>query len=485
MSEVTNRGRERSDEQATEQTVEFDAVNVPRRRSRLARFVDTRWGRLSVFGAAMVLFVAALAWWAAMGADRTAGRALPTSNVAVDTGSDSTTSLAPSAAALTVPANVTATVAGNAVTVAWQASPATEQIAQYVVYRDGVKLAAVSNATTYKDTTVAAGTKYGYQVQAVTGAGVASALSAAASVTMPGTAVKPGAPRPGPAPVPVPPMPTGWPSAADTGASGALADVSGDVVLSNQGEVYTNKRIHGTLTVTACNVTIRNVEVDTGEPYTGNSTPDLFAIWLQESASCGVTIDHVSTITDGAPNVYVTTSVRVARGGPITVTNSKMLGAQLGILGVSSGVVRGNYIELGQNMRGDHNDSIQGDGASNLTIDHNTLLNPNDQTSALALYTEFGNNTNIAVTGNLFAGGGYACYCGDGASDNSGNPARAVNVSFVNNVFWQKYFPTVGAFGPGRAYNPAGGGQWVNNLYMTAGGTVTSNQVPQPGLDGS
>ncbi|HEX4724186.1 MAG TPA: hypothetical protein VH333_16840 [Pseudonocardiaceae bacterium] len=467
-----------------EETAEFEIVDTPPRRSRFRRLLDTRLGQLAVIGAALVLVVGGLVWWAAMGSDRgTAGKALPGANVAVDTGTDSTAGVSASAAALTVPGGVTATVAGSAVTVVWQASPATDQVTQYVVYRGGTKLAAVTNATTYSDTTVANGQKYGYQVQSVNGTGAVSALSPAASVTMPGGATKAAAPPA--APPPVSPMPSGWPTASNTGASGALDAVNGDVVLSSQGQVYSNKRVRGTLTVTACNVTIRNVEVDSGEPFAGDGTSDLFSIWLQESATCGVTIDHVSTLAQGAPNVYVTTSIRVARGGPVTITNSKMIGAQLGILGVSSGVVRGNYIELGQNMRGDHNDGIQGDGASNLTLDHNTLLNPNDQTSALALYTEFGNNTNITVTNNLFAGGGYACYCGDGASDNDGNPARAVNVSFVNNVFWQKYFPNVGHFGEARAYNPAGGGRWVNNVLMTAGGTLTTQQVPQPGLDGS
>jgi hypothetical protein len=134
-------------------------------------------------------------------------------------------------------------------------------------------------------------------------------------------------------------------------------------------------------------------------------------------------------------------------------------------------------------MRGDHNDAIQGDGATNLTIDHNTLLNPNDQTSALALYTEFGNNNNITVSGNLMAGGGFTCYCGDGKSDNNGNAARAVNVSIINNVFWRKYFPDAGHFGSGRAYNPAGGGRWAGNVYMSADGTITTQSVPQPSID--
>jgi hypothetical protein len=462
-----------------EETAELEPVREPRRQSRFGRMLDTRLGRLAVLAVVLVVLVAGVAWWTAMGAARvTRGAALPGANVVVDTGSDSTATQG-SAGAPAVPANVTAAVRGNAVAVAWQASPASDQVAQYVVYRNGTKLTAVVNATTYSDTAVGGGQKYAYQVQAVNGAGATSALSPAASVTMPAAAGKPAAPPV--AAMPPPPMPTGWPTAANTGASGALSNVAGDVVLSNAGEVYTNKRIKGTLTVTACNVTIRNVEVDAGEAFSGNSTPDLFAIWLQEADTCGVTVDHVSTISNG----YVTTSIRVARGGPVTITNSKMLGAQLGILGVAAGVVRGNYIELGSNMRGDHNDSVQGDGASNLVLDHNTLLNPNDQTSALALYTEYGNNNNITVTNNLMAGGGYTCYCGDGASDNNGKPARAVNVTFVNNVFWRKYFASGGNFGAGRAYNPAGGGRWVNNVFMNADGTVTSEQVPQPGLDGS
>jgi hypothetical protein len=289
--------------------------------------------------------------------------------------------------------------------------------------------------------------------------------------------------QPAPPPAANPP-PSSWPTAATTGAHGALRTVTGDVKLAKAGQVYQNVHVKGTITVTACDVTIRNVQVDSGEPFTGDSTPDLFAIWLQQSATCGTTIDHVTTLTGSAPNVYVTTSIRDARGGPVTITDSRLIGAQLGILGMSSGTIRGNFVELGPRLRGDHNDAIQGDGASDLTIDHNTLLNPNDQTSALALYTEYGNNENVTVSNNLLAGGGYTCYCGDGATDNDGNPARAVNVSVVNNVFWRKYFADAGHFGSGRAYNPAGGGRWSGNVYMNADGTVTTQQVAQPTLDG-
>ncbi len=76
MSEVTSR---------EEETTEFDTVNSTRPRSGLRRVLDTRLGRLAVLGAVLVVVLSALAWWAAMGADRsTGGRALPAANVVVD-----------------------------------------------------------------------------------------------------------------------------------------------------------------------------------------------------------------------------------------------------------------------------------------------------------------------------------------------------------------------------------------------------------------
>jgi hypothetical protein len=465
-----------------EETTTVIPGNSPRPPRRPRRFGPFR--RRTVVAVVLVLVVGVLVSWAVSGRSATPGRAVGVPGVV-----DDTTGLATSAATTAppaVPAKLAAKIDHNAVSLTWQPALAPHAIAQYVVFRDGKKVGTVLGATRFRDTKITGGHRYAYQVQAVDNTGAGSPLSPKVSIAMPASSTSGGAhggAAGGRTAADLPPMPASWPSATSTGASGSLGSASGEVTLSKDGQVYENMRVKGTITVTACNVTIRNVEVDTGEPFTGDNTPDLFAIWLQESASCGVTIDRVSTITSGAPNVYVTTSVRVARGGPVTITNSKMIGAQLGILGVSSGMVRGNYIELGKNMRGDHNDSIQGDGSSGLTIDHNTLLNPNEQTSALALYTEYGNNTNDLVSNNLFAGGGYACYCGDGMSDNNGKAARASNVSFVNNVFWRRYYPDSGYFGAGRAFNPAGGGRWAGNVYMNADGTLTNQQVPQPAVD--
>jgi hypothetical protein len=361
-----------------------DGPNRPRR-----RFGPFR--SRTVIAVAVVLLLAGLGTWAFAGNRRsTPGAAVP--------GAAANTSAVPAAGAPPVPAGLVAAIDHDAVRLTWR--PVAD--AQYAVFRDGRHVVTVIGATTWRDTATTAGHTYAYQVRAVTGSGV-SALSGRVSIALPGAAATTAGPATKTPPPPAaPPMPASWPTVVTTGAHGPLATVTGDVKLAKAGQVYQNMHVKGTITVTACHVTIRNVQVDSGEPFTGDSTPDLFAIWLQQSATCGATIDHVTTLTNG----YVTTSIRDARGGPVTITNSRLVGAQLGILGMASGLIRGNYVELGPRLRGDHNDAIQGDGATNLTIDHNTLLNPNDQTSALALYTEYGNNTNVTVTNNLMAGGG-------------------------------------------------------------------------------
>lgn len=373
------------------------------------------------------------------------------------------------------PTAVVATVQDTSVALSWQASTGVNPIDHYNILRGGQQIA-TSKITSYVDSTTAVGQTYSYQIQAVDTTGATSAASGAVSITLQ-------APAPTPAPQPGPTPPSGsWPTTEGAGATGSLTNTKGEVILDTEGQVYQNMRVDGSITVTACNVTIKNVEVTTGVAFTGDSTPDVFAIWLRQPENCSATVDHVSILTKSAPDVYATEGIRVAYGGPVTIKNSKIIGTQLGMT-VGPGVVQDNYVLLGNNMRGDHNEVLLEDGTSDLTIQHNTFLNPNLQTSAISLFTEFGSNKNILVQDNLLAGGGFTCYCGDGKSDNDGKPARSTNVSFVNNVFWRKYYPNVGYYGEGRAYNSAGGGQWANNVYMTAAGAVTTQLVPQPPID--
>ncbi len=323
-------------------------------------------------------------------------------------------------------------------------------------------------------------------------------LKCAPNVTPPPTTTKPTTTAPSSTTTPpttttIPPTTTtppqgNWPTAANTGATGPFTDVtppSGELILDQTNQVLSNTRVHGTVTVLGCNVTLRNVEVDASEAYTGNTSPDLFAIWLKEDPSCGVTLDHVTVSTPMTPSTYATEAVRDAYGGPATVTSLKAVGQQLGMTVGSGTAMSDSYIELDVTKRGDHNEDILDDGIVGLNLTHNTFLNQNGQTSALSLFNEFGPNSNFLIQNNLMAGGGFTCYCGDGTTTNAGGSARASNISFINNVFWRRYYPDSGFYASGRAYNPAGGGVWSQNYYANADGTVTTELVPQPPLDGA
>jgi hypothetical protein len=85
-----------------------------------------------------------------------------------------------------VPQNLKATAASsNRVDLTWDASTDDGGITGYNLFRDGSPLTSVGSVTSYSDTSVAAGTQYSYQVQAIDTAGQTSALSAVAVVTTP------------------------------------------------------------------------------------------------------------------------------------------------------------------------------------------------------------------------------------------------------------------------------------------------------------
>lgn len=121
----------------------------------------------------------------------------------------------------------------------------------------------------------------------------------------------------------------------------------------------------------------------------------------------------------------------------------------------------------------DHSEPIY-DGASfgrsDVTISGNTLLNPINQTAALYMHNTV-DFSNYTVSGNLFAGGGYAVYCGHSGS---------TNVVFENNLFSTRYYALCGQSGAAYPttpppFNVSGGNLWTGNTWdgMTpaAGGT--------------
>src|SRR5205085_8198495 len=54
-----------------------------------------------------------------------------------------------------------------------------------------------------------------------------------------------------------------------------------------------------------------------------------------------------------------------------------------------------------------HFDGFESDGGNNYTLDHNTIRNPCDQTSAILMSTNVGPIGQVTITNNLMAGGAY------------------------------------------------------------------------------
>jgi len=104
-----------------------------------------------------------------------------------DLGTGTSYQSTPDAQAPTVPGNVSATADGPfSVSVAWTASTDNVAVNGYGIYRNGSLVGEVGGSTlSFTDTTVAAGSTYGYQVDAVDAAGNRSARTATVNVTTP------------------------------------------------------------------------------------------------------------------------------------------------------------------------------------------------------------------------------------------------------------------------------------------------------------
>jgi hypothetical protein len=202
-----------------------------------------------------------------------------------------------------------------------------------------------------------------------------------------------------------------YPTTACTGITPgtALATVNGSVTLSTPGQVYENKLVTGGISVTAANVTIRNVRVYTGVWNRGGSFT-LSDSEIGANSGCdgnaAVGPDHFT-----ATRVYIHNFSDGFRdsGDNILVADS--------------------FVKLCSNA-GDHSDGFQGyQGGSNVVMRHNTL----DQRAAAPDVTSpifiADGSKGIVAQNNLLAGGGYTIRMYGSGFTASGN--RIVNGSWM------------------------------------------------------
>ncbi len=271
----------------------------------------------------------------------------------------------------------------------------------------------------------------------------------------------------------------GYPDPSNTGVPPGtpLNSYEGDLRVTTPGTVISNVSVRGTVEILASNVTIRNSEVTTADGTDGHN------IWISPGAG-NVVIEnttlrgqdsHANAVQYSVQNSGETTN----KGIDLQMYNCTECWAGPGTLedsyAISDGLVPGAHYE----------DIYYGGGGGSLIADHDTLLNPHDQTANVFTKTDFGDVRIVTVSNSLLGGGGYMIYGGEGGTGNVVGPvtitgnrmARCQTTAVADQggghyctggADAQGYWPEGGHYGVGGDFNePAT--VWKDNYWDDSG----------------
>lgn len=207
-----------------------------------------------------------------------------------------------------------------------------------------------------------------------------------------------------------------WPNETNTGVrSGVSLTPSGGVVVTRSDTVISGLDIKGGVYIKASNVTLIDSKVTSASFYIVRIEPGVTGTVIQNCE-----INGTGKENDG--------SYGIIGQGTFIANNIYNVENGIGVSGADT-LIRDNYIHDLLASGSPHYDGIQVDGGnSNLTIQHNTVINSYTQTSAVMIDNYFGPVSNVTVENNILIGGGYTVY-----SDGQFNGGSIVGVSFTNN----------------------------------------------------
>jgi hypothetical protein len=252
-----------------------------------------------------------------------------------------------------------------------------------------------------------------------------------------------------------------FPSASDTGLLPGVklkAASSTTIRVKKKGTVLNGVDMRADISVEADNVTIKNSRVITsGE-------------WgiIQREGAKGLVVQDSEIRGNGTDRLQ---HAIFNQGGDITIVRND-LGTVSDAISTSVGRIEDNYLHDPVYFDGDHTDMIQSNSGppagQTLVIRHNTVINTLDQTSAVALFQDFGVQHDAVIEGNLLAGGGYALYGG------AGEKGTAYNIKVIGNVFSREVYKNSGQYGPIAYWDTKGSGNvWQGNVWADTGKPVT------------
>jgi hypothetical protein len=230
---------------------------------------------------------------------------------------------------------------------------------------------------------------------------------------------------------------------------------------------------------------VKNVQCSSCDvAFVGNGgTLEDSEIEVAGSSNFPVQIRHASNITIDNNNIHgagqgsssvCDNGIRDIYGDSenLTVENNNIWWCGSGLNNIDNGgLIQGNYIHDLANPAGSyHVNGMQFEPGSGklMTIENNTILNPDDQTDAIMLANDTsGDESNRVINHNLIAGGGYSFYGAGGSAEN------VDHVTFENNHFSRMFFSTGGYWGPDAYWSSANGDVWSGNVWDDSGASMS------------
>jgi hypothetical protein len=239
-------------------------------------------------------------------------------------------------------------------------------------------------------------------------------------------------------------------------------DPRGWVEVNGSGATVSGLNIPYNLNVAASNVTVKDDRIVT-------SGASSFGVTFRHTS--GVTVENctISGVDGGSGRLLAGLKDSYNDSTGLQVLNNNIYDVSAGVQ-IESGLIQGNYIHDMGLIAGDHLDGTNSDGGVTglLTIQHNTIFDQYNQTTAVGLFEDFGVQSNRVVTDNLLAGGGYTIYAGQ----NNGG-ATTSKITITNNRISNLYFPQGGQYGPVTDFNTATT-TWTGNVWDATGAPVPS-----------
>lgn len=254
-----------------------------------------------------------------------------------------------------------------------------------------------------------------------------------------------------------------FPSATNTGPSGcgSYTQYSGTLDVTTDGTVLNCIELEGTLTINANNVTVQNAILK-GTSWWG----------VRVGNSSNVTNFKLlhsrlyTTLGQGPDNGGYDYGISQESVGYMEIGYNDISGYKDGVT-TSGGYVHDNYIHNLSQFTGAHTQDVYVyTGATQVKIEHNTLINdsPQDQaTAAIYIAPDDGHQNDRTITNNFLAGGAYTIYGGDNT---------ATNIVVINNKFSTQVWPDSGYYGWVAYWWPNNSGNvWSDNTWANGPNT--------------